>query len=210
MRQLRKEREEEKKARSHDDHFHHHDLGGFGGHHGNGYDHDHDDITGFGGFHGSHHGHGGGWGSHSTTKFGHGSSSKHSKHKDKWGRHSSSSSSSKYSSSSHWTGSSKWNGSHEDDDQLMAGSTAICNWSTMGRESEDVLEKDISDKVTTEWKAIYRECSAQDSEAVTDVFKAVMEVFEREAGYGGSNDPYSTGRYGPGSDHDPPRRCAIL
>ena len=33
-----------------------------------------------------------------------------------------------------------------------------------------------------------RECSAKDSEAVTDVFKAVMTEFERERGYGPSGD----------------------
>ena len=38
----------------------------------------------------------------------------------------------------------------------MAGNTTICHWSTMGRESDEVLEKEISDKVTSDWKAIYR------------------------------------------------------
>ena len=51
------------------------------------------------------------------------------------------------------------NGGHGtslDDDHLMAGNTTICHWSTMGRESDEVLEKEISDKVTSDWKAIYR------------------------------------------------------
>ena len=39
-----------------------------------------------------------------------------------------------------------------------------------------------------------RECSAKDSEAVTDVFKAVMTEFERERGYGPSGDD-QFGRY---------------
>ena len=39
-----------------------------------------------------------------------------------------------------------------------------------------------------------RECSAKDSEAVTDVFKAVMTEFERERGYGPSGDD-QYGRY---------------
>jgi len=92
----------------------------------------------------------------------------------------------------------------------MAGNTTICHWSTMGRESDEVLEKEISDKVTSDWKAIYRECSAKDSEAVTDVFKAVMTEFERERGYGPSGDD-QYGRYGySGYDSEPPKVCTIL
>ena len=67
---------------------------------------------------------------------------------------------SSWSSSGHGSshGSSRWggHGTSLDDDHLMAGNTTICHWSTMGRESDEVLEKEISDKVTSDWKAIYR------------------------------------------------------
>ena len=43
-----------------------------------------------------------------------------------------------------------------------------------------ILDQDIADKVTAEWKVMYKECSAKDPEAVTDLFKSVMGVFERE------------------------------
>ena len=43
---------------------------------------------------------------------------------------------------------------------------------------DEYLDKDIADKVTAEWKVIYKETSARDPEAVTDVFKSVMGVFD--------------------------------
>ena len=36
----------------------------------------------------------------------------------------------------------------------------------------------IADKVTSEWKVTYKECSARDPEAVTDIFKSVVGVFD--------------------------------
>lgn len=137
-------------------------------------------MTVFGSHHhgNGHHGsHGGGhdsWGKH-------GSKHKDKHHKDKYGRkshghgsHSKHGKSSLFSSSSHshsrHFGSSF--GSHDDD---YDHHDPICNWVTMGRESEEVLEKDISDKVANEWKAAYIECSAKDPEAVTNVFKSLMQ-----------------------------------
>ena len=82
----------------------------------------------------------------------------------------------------------------------------------MGRESEEVLEKDISDKVENEWKAVYMECSAKDPEAVTNIFKSLMGTLE-EFGYGtgrsnGHHGGHSQGRHDIG--HDMPKTCVIL
>ena len=83
----------------------------------------------------------------------------------------------------------------------------------MGRESEEILEKDIADKVEHEWKAAYLECSAKDPEAVTIVFKSLMQELE-DVGYGNGR---SSGPYGgysqdrhDGGDHDVPKKCVIL
>ena len=51
------------------------------------------------------------------------------------------------------------------------------DWTSMYTPDE-YLDKDIADKVTSEWKVIYKECSARDPEAVTDIFKSVMGVFD--------------------------------
>ena len=61
-------------------------------------------------------------------------------------------------------------------------------------------------QVTGEWKVLYRECSARSAEAVTDVFKALMEnladvtmqMHDRGGGHGGH-----------GGDNES-RRCVIL
>ena len=135
---------------------------------------------------------------------GHGSHSKHGK-SSLW-----SSSHSSYSHSSRHFGSS-FGTSHDSDDEDQHDS--ICNWVTMGRESEEILEKDIADKVEHEWKAAYLECSAKDPEAVTIVFKSLMQELE-DVGYGSGR---SSGPYGgysqdrhDGGDHDVPKKCVIL
>ena len=46
----------------------------------------------------------------------------------------------------------------------------LWTWST----NPIFLDQDIADKVTAEWKVMYKECSAKDPEAVTDLFKSVM------------------------------------
>lgn len=38
-------------------------------------------------------------------------------------------------------------------------------------EDDNILEKETADKVQNEWGAIYKECSAQNSESVSKVFK---------------------------------------
>ncbi len=71
---------------------------------------------------------------------------------------------------------------------------------------DDFLDQDTADKVTDEWKVIYKECSAKNSEAVTDIFKTTM-LFIEKAG---------VGRKGRGRDHDDDddgthlRKCVIL
>jgi len=219
MRNKRKERDEMKKAkREHDDHeFGGHHHGDHGSGHGFGHDshgdHDHDSFGGHhhgSGHHGSHGDHHDKWDKHSSNhkdkhhkdthgrkSGGHGSHSKHGK-SSLWG--------SSHSSHSH---SRHFGSSFGDDDEQH---DSVCNWVTMGRESEEVLEKDISDKVQHEWKAAYYECSAKDPEAVTNVFKSLMQELE-EVGYGNgrSNGPYggyTQGRHD--SDHEPLRKCVIL
>lgn len=64
-------------------------------------------------------------------------------------------------------------------------------------EENNFLEPENADKVTGEWHAIYRECSAQDSDSVTRIFKAVMGVVEEH----GLDD---------GLDDNEPRKCVIL
>merc|ERR1711981_35759 len=159
--------------REHHDHGGGH--GGFGGHHGSMFG-GHD--NGFGG-HGSHgfgshghdHGFGGGHGGfgghhdHDHDLFGSSSKKKHKNKKDKHKRDygfgsSFSSSSSKY----------------DKRDKYSRPSYEI-NWASMYTPDE-YLDKDIADKVTAEWKVIYKETSARDPEAVTDVFKSVMGVFD--------------------------------
>ena len=66
------------------------------------------------------------------------------------------------------------------------------------------LDQDIADKVTAEWKVIYKECSAKDPEAVTDLFKSVMGVFE-EVGVHHFDDEDENGH-----DFDRPKPCTIL
>jgi len=227
MRNKRKEREEMKKAkREHDDH----EFGGHGHHggdHGFGHGFGHDDDFGhdhdpFGG-HGMSNGHGHHGGHHDKWDK-HGSKHKDKHHKDKYGRKSHgfgghskhgkgslwSSSHSSHSHSSRHYGSS-FGTSHDSDDEDQHDS--ICNWVTMGRESEEILEKDIADKVENEWKAAYLECSAKDPEAVTIVFKSLMQELE-DVGYGNGR---SSGPYGGYSqnrhenDHDDHlRKCVIL
>ena len=142
-------------------------------------------------------------------------------HKDKYGRkshghgsHSKHGKSSLFSSSSHshsrHFGSSFGTSSYDDDD--YDHHDPICNWVTMGRESEEVLEKDISDKVANEWKAAYIECSAKDPEAVTNVFKSLMQELE-EVGYGNGRSSGPYGGYNQGhhdSDHEDLKKCVIL
>ena len=143
-------------------------------------------------------------------------------HKDKYGRKSHGfGGHSKHGKSSLWSSSHGSNGhssrygssfgtSHDSDDEDHHD--PICNWVTMGRESEDVLEKDIADKVENEWKAAYLECSAKDPEAVTIVFKSLMQELE-DVGYGNGR---SSGPYGGYSqsrhdnDHEDLRKCVIL
>ena len=137
--------------------------------------------------------------------WGHGSHSKHGKSSLWSSSHNSYSNTSRHHGSSF--GTSSFNDSDEDEHH-----DSICNWVTMGRESEELLEKDISDKVENEWKAAYMECSAKDPEAVTNVFKSLMQELE-DVGYGNgrSSGPYggySQGRHD--SDHDVPRKCIIL
>jgi len=181
------------------EHGHHGGHHGFGGH----------DDHGFGG-HGSHGGHGGhddhgfghfgggGFGGHGHHDHDHFGSSK-KKHKDKKGRHkrdygfgfkdsSSHSSSDKYkhSSSKH-----KHKNSYE------------VNWANTYTPNE-YLDQDIADKVTAEWKVMYKECSAKDPEAVTDLFKSVMGVFE-EVGVHHFDDEDEKGH-----DYDRPKPCTIL
>jgi hypothetical protein len=168
-------------------HFGHGEDNGFGGgHHG---DHgDHGSFGHFGGFggggHGGHHDH-------------FGSSSK-KKHKDKKGRHGHSSSSSSHgghgghSSSSHHS-------SRSSRDKHSRHNVEI-NWTQYS--PDEYLDKDIADKVTSEWKAIYKECSAKDTTAVTDIFKSVMGVFE-EVGVEWTDDEEH-------ASHNRPKMCAIL
>lgn len=59
------------------------------------------------------------------------------------------------------------------------------------------MEKEIAEKVTGEWKAIYKECSAQNAESVSNVFKALMEVVDEN----GIDD---------GKETDSPKRCIII
>lgn len=133
--------------------------GGFGGGHGShgfGYhdDHHHDSFGHFGGGGGGH-----GFGGHhdyfGSSKKKH--KDKKDKHKDRYG----------HSSSSH---------KHDKRDKYSRPSYEI-DWASMYTPDE-YLDKDIADKVTSEWKVIYKECSARDPEAVTDIFKSVMGVFD--------------------------------
>lgn len=64
-------------------------------------------------------------------------------------------------------------------------------------EEDNFLEKETAEKVQLEWKAIYKECSAQNSESVTSVFKSLMEVIEEN----GLDD---------GLEDNEPRKCTIL
>lgn len=165
---------EEREREMHDhhgDHGHHggghHGFGGhengFGSHGGHGFGgHGHDDHHGFGHFGGG--GFGGGHGGHHDY-FG-SSKKKHKDKKDKHkrdyglGGHHSSSSTSKY----------------DKRDKYSRPSYEI-NWASMYTPDE-FLDKDIADKVTSEWKVTYKECSARDPEAVTDIFKSVVGVFD--------------------------------
>jgi len=175
-----------------------------GGHHGFG---GHDDHGGGFGGHGSHGGHGGhddhgfghfgggGFGGHGHHDHDHFGSSK-KKHKDKKGRHkrdygmgfgdSSHSSSDKY----------KHSGSKHKHKNGM-------DWANTYTPNE-YLDQDIADKVTAEWKVMYKECSAKDPEAVTDLFKSVMGVFE-EVGVHHFDDEDEKGH-----DYDRPKPCTIL
>ena len=140
-------------------------------------------------------------------------------HKDKYGRKSGGHGShSKYGKGSLWSSShsshshSRHFGHSYDNDDDDEQHDNVCNWVTMGRESEEVLEKDISDKVEHEWKAAYYECSAKDPEAVTHVFKSLMQELE-EVGYGNGRSTGPYGGYTQGrhdSDHEPLRKCVIL
>ena len=64
-------------------------------------------------------------------------------------------------------------------------------------EEDNFLEKETAEKVTGEGKAMYRECSAQDPESVTSIFKGLMEIVEEH----GVDD---------GLDSGVPKRCNIL
>ena len=64
-------------------------------------------------------------------------------------------------------------------------------------EEDNFLERETAEKVTGDWKAIYKECSAKDPESVTSIFKSLMEVIEEN----GLDD---------GLDDGEPRKCAIL
>lgn len=68
---------------------------------------------------------------------------------------------------------------------------------------DEFLDKDIADKVTAEWKVMYKECSAKDPEAVTDLFKSVMGVFEDVGVHHFEEDER-------GHDYDRPKPCTIL
>ena len=66
-----------------------------------------------------------------------------------------------------------------------------------------ILDQDIAEKVTAEWKVMYKECSAKDPEAVTDLFKSVMGVFEEVGVHHFEEDEK-------GHDYDRPKACTIL
>lgn len=177
-----------------------------GGHHGFGHEHD----NGFGGFGGGHGGHGshdhgfghfgsgggfGGHGGHHGDYFG---SSSKKKHKDKKDRHKRDyglgfgDSSSHSSSDKYKHGSSKHKHKHSYE----------VNWANTYTPDE-FLDQDIADKVTAEWKVMYKECSAKDPEAVTDLFKSVMGVFEDVGVHHFEEDEK-------GHDYDRPKPCNIL
>lgn len=175
-----------------DDHHHGGGHHGFGGGHG--------DVNGFG-HHGDHHDHhggggfghfGGGFGSHGHHDY-FGSSKK--KHKDKKDRH----------KRDYGFGS----GSHDHNDyggrhngKNKHKHSYEINWANTYTPDE-FLDKDIADKVTAEWKVMYKECSAKDPEAVTDLFKSVMGVFENVGVHHFEEDER-------GHDYDRPKPCTIL
>ncbi|XP_040579792.1 uncharacterized protein [Lepeophtheirus salmonis] len=95
---------------------------------------------------------------HHQHHYGKKSSNRRSYSKDSY-----SSSSSKYSSHKNDYKSSKYVSKHR----------SVDVW---GKEA--FFDKDIADRVISEWKATYRECAAKDSESVTELFKAIMDLVE--------------------------------
>ena len=65
-------------------------------------------------------------------------------------------------------------------------------------EEDNFLEQEIAEKVKTEWGVIYRECSAQNAESVSRIFKNLMEVIEENGVDHGIDE------------HDMPKKCVIL
>ena len=182
-----------------------HGGGHNGGHHGFG-DHDGHE-NGYGGFGGGGHGGGGhydhgfghfggggssgfGGGSHGGYHDYFGSKKKHKKEKRKrdYGLGESSLTSSHHDKYGH----SKHGKRH----------TYEINWANTYT-PDDFLDKDIADKVTNEWKVMYKECSAKDPEAVTDLFKSVMGVFEEVGVHRVDEDDR-------GCDYERPKACVIL
>lgn len=168
------------------------DPGGHNGHEFNSFEHD--DAFGHGGGHeGGGFGHFGG--GHHYGHHGYGGS------RDKHGRHGKNKRD-KYGSSSrhgHNSTSSSWSSSRKD---KYSRQHMEINWS-LGAGPDEHLDKDIADKVTGEWKVMYRECSARNPDSVTDIFKAVMGVFEQVGVVGRRGDSSD-------DDHGMSRRCVIL
>ncbi len=185
----RRDSEERKDMWDHDGHHGGHGGHGFGGH-GDEYGHG---GHGFGGHGHDHHGFGhfggGGFGGHHHGDY-FGSSKK--KHKDKKDRHKRGGD---YGHDDHHHGKNKW-------DRKNKHKSYEINWANTYTPDE-FLEQDIAEKVTSEWKVMYKECSAKDPEAVTDLFKSVMGVFEEVGVHRFEEDER-------GHDYDRPKPCTIL
>ncbi len=67
-------------------------------------------------------------------------------------------------------------------------------------EENEFLEKDIAERVSGEWKAIYKETTAMNSESITAVFRAVLEFIQDQGGT----------KLGDIKDDGPPKLCTIL
>ena len=185
----RRDSEERKDMWDHDGHHGGHGGHGFGGH-GDEYGHG---GHGFGGHGHDHHGFGhfggGGFGGHHHGDY-FGSSKK--KHKDKKDRHKRGGD---YGHDDYHHGKNKW-------DRKNKHKSYEINWANTYTPDE-FLEQDIAEKVTSEWKVMYKECSAKDPEAVTDLFKSVMGVFEEVGVHRFEEDER-------GHDYDRPKPCTIL
>jgi len=183
-----------------------HGGGHNGGHHGFGGDHHDGHENGYGGFGGGSHGHydqgfghfgGGGssgFGGHHHHDFFGSSKKKHKK--DKHRKRDYGLGESSLTSSSHHDRYGHGSGKHG------KRHTYEINWANTYT-PDDFLDKDMADKVTNEWKVMYKECSAKDPEAVTDLFKSVMGVFEDHGVMRVEDDDR-------GYDYERPKACVIL